>query len=711
MAVESSSGVVDIGEGQSDVDEDTKEDLSHAVPQRNTEVLVGDETVRDTKGGEGGEGEGDEETGGEDDGKGEEEDVVPYGEFPLTPMATLTMQNGFTASYEVSEEGESWRFPFRMKHLGMDDDTSLFCGKLAQMEENLGRIYLSVESQGFVDKKRGRTLYGRSRAYIRVNGKDYSRHRRGFNVVVLNYKSGRIEARRSFDTHGSRYAAKKFKQFISRIRRGRIVLLAIQDEAYRFGRYYKYVLKRLHINPRSIRLSYRSSLALIGYVGRRRPYWVRYMSRPQPRGPSYEVEDAEFDSDEEDGSFEARDAGDFSSIASQGILRVRVESQGYVDKKRGRTLHGRSRAYIRVNGRDYSLHRRGFNIVLVSHKTGRVLKRGYFDTHASRYQAKRFKKFIYSIRRRTIVLLAIQDEAYRFGKYYKYVLRRLNIDPRRIILSYRSSLALIGFVGRRRPYWLKYMSRPQKRGPSYAVSHIPLRQGENDAESEKGGEDDEDAEEDAEEDAVDEGMGEEGDQREEAGDAPAFVEDGERGGGFDNVEDGEEEGDEGKEGESEESLKDREDRKGDCEGEGDGGLGDDDVEGEDEEGEEEDADGSSGDMEGDDRDVVDAAEEDDEEGGVDEAEEDDEDDEESEGDTSATVEYDARKEIHPLPWNTTQEEALESSGRVDMVEKGGFALGVEDAEKEDDEDDEEDEGSQEEGGGAGDVEGVEGDDE
>lgn len=56
----------------------------------------------------------------------------------MTPMATLTMQNGFTASYEVSEEGESWRFPFRMKHLGMDDDTSMFCGKLAQMEETLG---------------------------------------------------------------------------------------------------------------------------------------------------------------------------------------------------------------------------------------------------------------------------------------------------------------------------------------------------------------------------------------------------------------------------------------------------------------------------------------------------------------------------------------------------------------------------------------------
>ena len=75
------------------------------------------------------------------------------------------------------------------------------------------------------------------------------------------------------------------------------------------------------------------------------------------------------------------------------------------------------------------------------------------------------------------MLLGIQDEAYRFGKYYKYVLRRLNINPRSIRLSYRSSLAVIGYVGRK-PYWIRYMSRPQKRGPSYATARIPLGRGE-----------------------------------------------------------------------------------------------------------------------------------------------------------------------------------------------------------------------------------------
>ena len=50
---------------------------------------------------------------------------------------------------------------------------------------------MKVESQGFVDKKRGRTLYGRSRAIIKVNRRDYSLHRRGINVVVLDGRTGK----------------------------------------------------------------------------------------------------------------------------------------------------------------------------------------------------------------------------------------------------------------------------------------------------------------------------------------------------------------------------------------------------------------------------------------------------------------------------------------------------------------------------------------
>ena len=60
-----------------------------------------------------------------------------------------------------------------------------------------------------------------------------------------------------------------------------------------------------------------------------------------------------------------------SDFKFAGYLRIKVESQGFIDKKFGRTLYGRSRAYIRVNGRDYSLHRRGFNVIVINRRTGK----------------------------------------------------------------------------------------------------------------------------------------------------------------------------------------------------------------------------------------------------------------------------------------------------------------------------------------------------
>ena len=71
------------------------------------------------------------------------------------------------------------------------------------------------------------------------------------------------------------------------------------------------------------------------------------------------------------------------------------------------------------------------------------------------------------------MLLAIQDEAWRFGRYYKNVFRRININPNRVRFGFRSSFAAAGFVGRR-PRWIRYMSRPQRRGPSYIRIRIRL---------------------------------------------------------------------------------------------------------------------------------------------------------------------------------------------------------------------------------------------
>lgn len=56
-------------------------------------------------------------------------------------------------------------------------------------------IYITVNSQGFDDRKFGRkggpTLGGAARAIIKVNGKDVARHKRGVNVVSVDPKTGK----------------------------------------------------------------------------------------------------------------------------------------------------------------------------------------------------------------------------------------------------------------------------------------------------------------------------------------------------------------------------------------------------------------------------------------------------------------------------------------------------------------------------------------
>ena len=53
-------------------------------------------------------------------------------------------------------------------------------------------MILTVRSEGFEDRKNRKMLAGRARAYIKVNRREYSPRRRGFNVVTVNRKTGKI---------------------------------------------------------------------------------------------------------------------------------------------------------------------------------------------------------------------------------------------------------------------------------------------------------------------------------------------------------------------------------------------------------------------------------------------------------------------------------------------------------------------------------------
>lgn len=71
-------------------------------------------------------------------------------------------------------------------------------------------------------------------AKIYISGKQASLNKRGYNIVVVNPYTSDIERSASFDTCGSFNASKQMKEFINSIPEGRIVAVAVKDDASSF---------------------------------------------------------------------------------------------------------------------------------------------------------------------------------------------------------------------------------------------------------------------------------------------------------------------------------------------------------------------------------------------------------------------------------------------------------------------------------------------
>ncbi len=70
-------------------------------------------------------------------------------------------------------------------------------------------------------------------AHIFVNGVDVAQDTRGYNIVVINAQTGAVEASAAFDTFASADESARLAQFIAKIPDGRIVAVAVRDEASR----------------------------------------------------------------------------------------------------------------------------------------------------------------------------------------------------------------------------------------------------------------------------------------------------------------------------------------------------------------------------------------------------------------------------------------------------------------------------------------------
>ncbi|MCI0477531.1 MAG: hypothetical protein L0Y55_14895 [Anaerolineales bacterium] len=67
--------------------------------------------------------------------------------------------------------------------------------------------------------------------HIYVNGKAESPNARGYNIVVIDPRTGQARARANFDTFASEQESERMAQFIKQIPEGYLVAVAASDEA------------------------------------------------------------------------------------------------------------------------------------------------------------------------------------------------------------------------------------------------------------------------------------------------------------------------------------------------------------------------------------------------------------------------------------------------------------------------------------------------
>ena len=132
-------------------------------------------------------------------------------------------------------------------------------------------------------------------SFIKVNGIDYSRHDRGFNVVVLSGRNGDVVSTDSFDTCCCNYEADRMIVYINSTQKGNIVLISVEDDAA-FSMTTEAELA-IHSLGATARLTagesgqessrFRSTFVLVTRKGGDKPAWFVEKSADRGKGPSH----------------------------------------------------------------------------------------------------------------------------------------------------------------------------------------------------------------------------------------------------------------------------------------------------------------------------------------------------------------------------------------------------------------------------------------
>lgn len=275
------------------------------------------------------------------------------------------------------------------------------------------KIDVSITSEGYFDG---------NNASITVNGQNYLSHgaSRGMNVAIIDETSGELLESQTFDTYASASASDSFTNYIRNVPIGRMVFVAVKDEASRYlSENAKLACEQIGSN-RIRDLGYRDSWCIVG-------------ARGAATGSVPEVIKL------------SRDGAATAIVNDMNLQPAIANGVAVIAHSAGFSV-GNS-ASLTVGGVPIALsNTRGLNVAVVSTE-GDVSQVQAFDTYANTSQSEAFMSWVNSLDDGTCVVVAVKDEASN----------SLTSEAKQSLISlgsryandigYRDSFVLVGFKG------------------------------------------------------------------------------------------------------------------------------------------------------------------------------------------------------------------------------------------------------------------------
>ena len=301
-------------------------------------------------------------------------------------------------------------------------------GSAAEQVNNCGTASIkgsahlqTAEESGFTVTAKSAGKNEGNYAKIEMNGTEVSfpnGTQRGMNLVVFDEKGGSVLHKESFDTHASSSNSAAFVDFINTLPAGRVVAIAIKDEATNC---LTEAAKRAceSLGSTLIRsIAYRGSWAIVGQKG------IDIGSVPEA-GANH--------SSAQCSSWLPTNPGIYKGF------NVSVRSAGF---KKGVNTE------IAVNGnQSLSSYHRGISVAVIEEINGIIEQSETFDTYASQSNSSALAKLIDEVPTGKLVVACIYDEGSRsLSSEAKKALEHIGSSLIHNI-SYRDSWAIIGRKG------------------------------------------------------------------------------------------------------------------------------------------------------------------------------------------------------------------------------------------------------------------------